>query len=134
MIVVYRFKENNVQITQKCNIEIVTLKDFDNYTDCMFELVGKIFSSYVGEFGTKENLQKIEQNIEDKISFINKDLIIHETLTKRSLDEFWRKKYKDDQQRFDELTNGNVNVYFDKDRQTLRIDPRYLKYLILKQW
>jgi len=132
MIVVYRFKENNVQITQKCDVEIVTLKDFDNYTDCMFELVGKIFSSYVGEFGTKENLQKIEQNIEDKISFINKDLIIHD-LTKRSICEFWRKKYKEDQQRFDELTNGNVNVYFDADRQTLRIDPRYIKYLILKQ-
>ena len=132
MIVVYRFKENNVQITQKCDIEITTLKDFDNYTNCMFELVGKIFSLYVGEFVTKENLQKIEQDIEDKISFISKDLIIH-GLTKRSLDEFWRKKYKDDQQRFDKLTNGNVNIYFDADRQTLRIDPRYLKYLILKQ-
>lgn len=131
-MIVYTTIVNERKISQEYLPIVQTLDDFDQYTDCIFQLVSQICSCYIGELASKSNLEKIENDIRFNVTKLRMGSTLH-YVDKKELVSFWRKKYEDDQKRFDELTNGIENIYYNYDNNTMRIDPRYLLWLIMNE-
>lgn len=125
----FEIESNGIKNYQDVNIFVQSKEDFDEFTETLLEICRKIFYTYVGELASKSNLDELEKDITKYI--VKFTLVtIFKNLTRQQIHDYFFEKFAEDIRQYDAL-NINDNLYFNPHTCSVKIDPRYIIYLIL---